>query len=142
MKRIDTDEQFLAEMESMFGPPQDFRPTATYIAEGDCIEFFARPGSYYAKRLDDLVTVYLSRANDEVVGSLIKGVSSFCRDVLKRFPQFGIVIDGGKVRLEHLFLARLMTEDPAHEPDAAPAYKELIDAAHEANAEAELCAVA
>lgn len=137
MKKIHTDDEFLAEMESMFGPPQEFRPTVTHIAEGDCIEFFARPGSYHARRLDDLVTVYLSRDNDELVGSLIKGVSSFCHKVLVKFPAFRIVIEGKKVRLEHLFLARLMDSEP-NDHEIAPRYKELIDAAHETNAEADL----
>ena len=68
-----------AEMEAAFGPAQEFQPTVTYIRDGDCIEFFARPGSYYAERLDDLVTVYLDRKSGEIVGSVIKGVSTFCK---------------------------------------------------------------
>src|SRR6187401_1357662 len=98
MKKVHGDDEFLTEFEAMFGPAQEFRPTATYTSEGDCIEFFARPGAYYAHRLDDLVTVYLSRQNDELVGSLIKGVSSFCQKILEEFPAFHIIIQGKRVR--------------------------------------------
>jgi hypothetical protein len=68
MKIIKEGNEFMAEMEAMFGPPRDFQPTATYIRSGDCIEFVAKPGRYRAERLDELVTVYLSEENDEIVG--------------------------------------------------------------------------
>ena len=63
-------------------PAQQFRPTATYDPDGDCIEFLAKPDPFYAERVDDLVTVYYSQETNEVIGSLIKGVSRFCQEIL------------------------------------------------------------
>ena len=89
-----------------------FRPTAAYIRDGDCIEFVIAPDDYRARRMDGLVTVYYSRETGKVVGSLIKGVSGFCRKMLKQMPGFRIAIEGGTVKLEHIFLAQLWTQPP------------------------------
>jgi hypothetical protein len=61
---------------------QPFKATAVYDPDGDCIEFLAKPDPFYAERIDDLVTVYYSQETHEVVGSLIKGVTPFCRKTL------------------------------------------------------------
>src|ERR1700722_14126470 len=90
-------------------PTEPFSPTATYDPDGDCIEFLAKPDSFYAERVDDLVTVYYSQETDEVVGSLIKDVSAFCKKVLETMPGFQIEIKDGRVRLVHIFRARLWT---------------------------------
>jgi len=60
-------------------PTDQFEPTATYDRDGDCIEFLAKPDHLYAERADDLVTVYYSQETNEVIGSLIQGVSGFLR---------------------------------------------------------------
>jgi hypothetical protein len=73
---------------------EDFKPTANYDPDGDCIEFVAKPDPFHAERIDDLVTVYYSQDTGEVVGSLIKGVSKFCREVLQKMPGFRIEIRG------------------------------------------------
>lgn len=140
MKVIKSGDEFMTEMEATFGPPQPFQPTATYIRSGDCIEFVARPGRYRAQRLDDLVTVYLSEENDEIVGSLIKGVSALYRQLAQRYPGFKINVEDGRIRLEHLFLARLWSE-PVPSKLVERTYKKLIEVAGETRAEAELSTV-
>ncbi|MCH7727693.1 MAG: hypothetical protein IH991_14605 [Planctomycetes bacterium] len=92
------------------GSAEQFKPTATYDPDGDCIEFLAKPDPFYAERIDDLVTVYYSQETDEVIGSLIKGASKFCNEMLKRMPGFRIEIQAGRVSLQHFFLARLWSE--------------------------------
>ena len=82
-----------------------FEPYAMPIPEGDCIEFFIAPDDYYAERIDDLITVYYSRATGNIVGSLVKGVSGLCARMTEKCPGFGITVDDQPVRLEHLFLA-------------------------------------
>jgi hypothetical protein len=139
MKLLKNGDEFMAEMERTFGPPQNFSPTATYIPEGDCVEFFARPGSFYAQRIDDVVTVYLSQKDDEIVGSLIKGIKAFCERIMKNFPGFKIEIDDGKVRLEHIFLAHLWSSEPLQDKIKVLRYRRLIEVAEETNAQAELC---
>ena len=54
-------------------PAEDFKPTAVYDPDGDCIEFIAKPDPFYAERVDDLLTVYYSQESGEEVGSLIEG---------------------------------------------------------------------
>lgn len=69
---------FARRMMLLARPANQFEPVATYDPDGDCIEFLARPDPFYAERIDDLATVYYSQETDEVIGSLIKGVSRFC----------------------------------------------------------------
>src|SRR5437899_3068686 len=80
-------------------PAEQFRPTATYDPDGDCIEFLAKPDPFWAERVDDLVTVYYSQETGEIIGSLIKGVSRFCSEFTKKNPGFRIVLDGSPARL-------------------------------------------
>src|SRR5947199_7350129 len=102
-----TNADFAKRMMLLARPAEQFRPTATYDPDGDCIEFLAKPDPFYAERVDNLVTVYYSQETGEIIGSLIKGFSRFCREFSKRNPGFRIVIEDGPVRLEYLFLARL-----------------------------------
>ncbi|MBI4578277.1 MAG: hypothetical protein HY718_01150, partial [Planctomycetes bacterium] len=120
-------------------PAERFRPTAVYDRDGDCIEFLAKPDPFLAERVDDLVTVYYSQETGDVIGSLIKGVSTFREDLLGRMPGFKIVIEGGRVRLEHIFLARLWAQPSELSELATLTYKKLIAVAQEANVEADLC---
>ena len=138
MKVINNGDDFMAEMEAAFGPPQEFKPTATYIPAGDCIEFVARPGRYRAQRLDDRITVYVSEQTGEIVGSLIKGVQALCRQLGERYPGFKINIEDGRIRLEHLFLAHFWSEPLPSKP-VQRTYRTLIEVAEETKAEAELC---
>src|SRR3989442_15657927 len=98
-----TNEEFAKRMVLLARPAEQFRPTATYDPDGDCIEFLAKPDPFYAERLDDLVTVYYSQETGEVIGSLLTGVSAFCKQMLQKMPGFQIEINNGRVRLVHLF---------------------------------------
>src|SRR5207249_11210418 len=101
-----SNEEFAKRMILLAKPAEQFRPTAIYDPDGDCIEFLAKPDPFYAERVDDLLTVYYSQETGEVVGSLLKGVSAFCREMLQKMPSFQIEINNGRVRLGHLFRAR------------------------------------
>ena len=74
-----------------------------------------------------------------MIGSLIKGVSKFGEAVLRQMPGFRIEIQEGRVRLAHIFRARLWSSQ--QEPQALPtlAYKKLIDIAGETEVEADVC---
>src|SRR5438046_10156429 len=87
-------------------PADQLEPTATYDPDGDCIEFLARPDPFYAERVDDLVTVYYSQETGEVIGSLLKGVSRFCKGMLEKMPGFKVEISDGRVEPVHILLAR------------------------------------
>jgi hypothetical protein len=129
---VTSNDEFAKRMTLLARPAEQFKPTATYDPDGDCIEFLAKPDPFYAERIDDLVTVYYSQATDEVIGSLIKGVSGFCRDILCKMPGFRIEIQDGPVRLQHIFQARLWSGD--FQPDEMPAlvYRKLIEVSEDA----------
>jgi len=124
----------VAELAKDAGPPQ---ATAVYDPDGDCIEFLSRPEPFYAERIDDLVTVYYSQETREVIGSLIKGASRFCHEILKRLPGFRIEVIDGAIRLEHIFLAKLWSVE--HDPAdlATITYRKLIQVAEETGVELE-----
>lgn len=131
-------EQFAEHVLSKVAADQPFEPTAYYDADGDCIEFIAAPDSYYAERVDTLVTVYRSQETDEIIGSLLKGVSRFLREVLRRSPGFKFEIQDGRMKLVHLFTAKLWTEAP--DPNTVPGltYRKLRQVAEETGAEVEM----
>lgn len=116
-----------------------FRPTATYDRDGDCIEFLTAPDPFYAERVDDLVTVYYSQESNEIIGSLIKGVSAFFERMEDRLPSMKVVVQDGRVRLEHVFLVGLLSSEKGATELVTLTYRKLIDVAGRANAEAEMC---
>jgi len=120
-------------------PAEQFEPTAIYDPDGDCIEFLAKPDSFYAERVDDLVTVHYSQETQEVIGSLIKGVRGFSERILKAMPRFQIEIRDGRVRLVHIFRARLGTSKAAPERSIALTYEKLIKVAEDSQVETEMC---
>lgn len=131
--------EFAARVMALATPNGDFKPTAVYDPDGDCIEFLAKPDAFYAERVDDLVTVYYSQETKEVVGSLLKGVSRFCANVLRTMPGFQIEITDGRVKLVQLFRARIWASPPAPETVTTLTYRKLLEVAEESKVEAELC---
>jgi hypothetical protein len=117
---------------------KDFKPTATYDPDGDCVEFLARPDPFYAERIDDLVTVYYSQIDNEIVGSLIKGVSGFCERFAEKMPGFRIEIVDGRVKLVHIFRAKMWTLEDSDQIKTIT-YRKLIAAAEESEVETEIC---
>lgn len=136
---VTSNADFAKRMMLLARPSEQFRPTATYDPDGDCIEFLAKPDPFYAERVDDLVTVYYSQETGEVVGSLIKGVVRFCSEFSKKNPGFHIVIEDGPFRLEHLFLARMWSAPQAPTEIQTLTYRKLIEVAGQTVVEGELC---
>jgi hypothetical protein len=138
---VTTNSEFARRMTLLAQPAEEFKPTATYDRDGDCIEFLAKPDSFYAERIDDLVTVYYSQDTDEVIGSLIKGVSKFCQELEGKLPGFKIEIHDGPVRLQHIFLARMWSAKLDPQDVATLTYRKLVEVARDAVVEGELCTV-
>ena len=120
------------------GSAEPFRPTAYYDPDGDCIEFLARPDNFYAERIDDLVTVYHSQETGDIIGSLLKGVTPLCEQLLERLPGLRIEIQHGKVKLVHIFLAKLWASEVNPDDLATLTYRKLIDVARQTDVEVEL----
>ncbi len=134
-----TNTEFAKRMMLLARPADQFKPTATYDSDGDCIEFLSKPDPFFAERIDDLVTVYYSQETGEVIGSLIKGVSKFCREMLRKMPGFKIEIHDGPVSLKHFFLARMWSADFDPEDMATLTYRKLIEVSRETVIDGELC---
>ena len=134
MKRV-SNEQFAQEVLSLAKAAEPFRPSAVYDPDGDCIEFLVKPDPFYAERIDELVTVYYSQETGEIVGSLIKGVSRLCREILQRMPGFCIEVQDGRIRLVHIFRARLWSSPCQPSSPSAQTYQKLISMAETENVE-------
>jgi hypothetical protein len=133
-----TNDEFAAKVVELAGQAEKFSPTAYYDPDGDCIEFLARRDNFYADRVDDLVTVYYSEETHEVIGSLLKGVTRLCEQLLERLPGFKIEIQPGRVKLVHIFQAKLWASELNPGDLATLTYKKLIDVARDADVEVEL----
>jgi len=114
-------------MELIGNTSEPFKPYGYYIPEGDCFEFFISDEEFYGKRIDQFVTIYLSMESHEIIGSLIKDIEILYSEVAKKFPGFGIMIQDGKVRLSHIFLAKILPENPNKTIIPTRVYKQLAD---------------
>lgn len=76
-----------------------FTPYVEFHEEADAITAYFKDEPDFSRRLTDHVTLYLSQANQEIVGCRIKGV----RDILENLPNY-LTIDHDSVRLSMLFL--------------------------------------
>jgi hypothetical protein len=89
--------------------PKRFEPHPYYGPEEDSLTFYFDDAESYGKRVDELLTLFLSVKKDQLVGCQVKGV----RKNLKRLGNFGIAIKHGKVRLDLFFhLLAFLAEKP------------------------------
>lgn len=102
----------------------EFSPFAHYDPDGDCIEFIISQTPYRARRLDKWVTVYESRSNGELVGSLIKNL----KQLAEEFPGLDIYIADGKILLSHILRAPAYK---SNDPVAQRIYQAAIKVAEE-----------
>lgn len=139
-----SNEEFAKRMMLLAKPASEFKPSAYYDPDGDCIEFLAKPDPFYEERVDELVTVYYSQKTGEVVGSLIKSVSRLAKRLEERLPGFIITIEDGRIRLQHLFLAGMWLQKAEPHAIQVLAYKKLAEIAEKNSVDvsAELCSAA
>lgn len=107
---------------------REFKPIPFHNKDGDCIEFLAKPDPYFAKRINNLVTVYHSQETDEVIGFMIKGYARIKEYIENKIPGFAIEIRDGKVRLGVLFKASWWSSIPA---DQATIHLEIYEKLNE-----------
>lgn len=139
---IMSNDEFAKRMMLLAKPASEFKPTAYYDSDGDCIEFLAKPDPFREERVDDLVTVYYSQKTGEVIGSLVKGVSKLAQRLKQKLPGFIITIEDGRIRLEHLFLAGMWMQKSEPQAIDVLAYKKLAEIAERTSVDvsADLCA--
>ena len=93
-------------------PAKGFTPRPYYSAKGDCLIFYATNEDCYARRVNELLTVYQSMKTHKVTGCKIKGVRHIIMTSLKSYF-------GQRERLSSFVLAGMaLAKDPdqASEP--------------------------
>jgi hypothetical protein len=80
-----------------------------YEPESDSLIFYARDDQSYAKRINSLLTLYLSSNDDSLVGCEIKGV----KRMLRICGDFGVLVRDEKIKLGFL-LAFALDQPPDH----------------------------
>ncbi len=116
-------------------------PQVVYDRDGDCIEFLIRNEDFFAERVSPMLTVYIGRESNELVGSYIKGVHSIVKGILAQFPGFKVEVQDGRMRLEHLFTAKLWAGHEGSDDTIHVYLKQLRDVAEQKNLEVPLCGV-
>lgn len=106
-------------------------PIVYHDPDGDCIEVLMQNEPYYAERIDDLVTVYYSEANEEIIGCLIKGINK----IFNNDPKTRIILHAGRIRLSDFFLVGFLAQKTAD----LRIYQKLRECVEQYNIEAELC---
>ena len=106
-------------------------PFAYHDPDGDCIEVLVGADPFYSERIDDLVTVYYSETNREIIGCLIKGV----KRILDNDPKTQIIVHAGRIRLSDFFLLGFLTQKSAD----LRMYQKLRECVEQYHMEAELC---
>lgn len=90
------------------------RTRPVYFPEGDFVTLFVKDDLAHEDRVDELVTIYRSIANDEIVGCKIKGV----KRLLNMLDAFGVIVAEKNLVLGFLFLAAFGAADKAErQPD-------------------------
>ena len=79
-----------------------FESVPRYFRDGDFVAFFSKDDVYYAQKLDQHVTVYISEQTGEMIGCKIKGVTR----LINQLGDFSVEVTdhGRKVMLGLLFL--------------------------------------
>lgn len=127
-REIDLNDEFAAALLGKAPILTPESPRAFYNVDGDCVEFYFSNESFFAERVDNLVTVFYGRDSGRIVGALLKGVSRFVREITSHAPGFAVEIEDGRVRLACVLTAgmwRLGDRVVVH------TYKKLRDAAEQ-----------
>ena len=103
-----------------------FEPFAYYNPDGDCIEFFIAGEMYYGERIDDFVTVYRDIDTEVIIGFVLKNIKKIFKELSEKQPGFSLIIENNKVRIEHLFIAKVLSQS-----QPSRVYKELADIAEQ-----------
>ncbi|MDR0328507.1 MAG: hypothetical protein LBI05_09455 [Planctomycetaceae bacterium] len=108
---VATDEEYANEVFEIASQARcEFSPFALPNEDGDCVEFFVSPNDFYAKRIDDYLTLYIEEGTDEVAGFVVKNISRILERVATQQAAYSFVIQDGEVRLEALFTSMFLND--------------------------------
>ena len=109
--------------EALGTPSRKFQPKPFYDEESDSITFYISDAPSHRKRIDPLVTLYISSETEEIVGCHLK----FIKAILRTFDEFHVSISPSRLTIGLLLLAVPLTlVDHQKRPDPE-SYRRLID---------------
>ena len=88
----------------------EFKPFVFPNEDGDCVEFFVSQKEYYAKRIDDYLTLYLEEETGEIAGFVVKNITRIL-DNVSAGMDCSFVIRDGEMCLEAMFAAMVWSDD-------------------------------
>ncbi len=87
---------------AQYFPQPTFQPLVPhYSRSGDFLSIFAEDVAYIAKRVDEVLTIYLAEDDGRLIGCKIKGVSILAKNVCTMLR----IHDGNAIRVELLILS-------------------------------------
>jgi hypothetical protein len=92
--------------------PEGFRSVPHYFPSGDYLTYFVSDEPYYAKRLDDVITVYLTFDTHELIGCKVKGV----KHILRTAGDFAVRVDGDGIELGFFFFVGAAPDRAGRDP--------------------------
>lgn len=116
---------------------KSFNPVPHYFQDGDFLTYYFDSSPCYEQRVDDLLTIYLSLANDELVGCKIKGV----RRLVNQDGGLGVQIEDENVSLLVL-IERAQKQSPEADEDKYRQVSQLAKSATIPSRELPLAAAA
>ena len=131
-------EKFAQEVLSLCPEASEFKPSAYYDSDGDCIEFIAVDEPFKAERIDRWVTVYYSRKTGDIIGSQIKQVSKLLSIILKHKPNFRLNVKDGRIKLTHFFTIENLQLEERPDEQFEVTYEKLRQTAKNVDAEVEI----
>jgi len=127
-----TEKEFAESVLSM-EPIKDFKPTVTYIPEGDCLECVFSTEDYRAERVDGRITVYRGRESDQIVGAVINGFRRLLNHIVRNCAGFQTITHTRTAKLEYVLLAHVFCQPEVRAVPMRQTYRQLIDKAGETN---------
>jgi hypothetical protein len=103
--------EFQNHIRNLLDKPGDFRPEPYYDAEADTLFFYARDVQSFAKRLNPILTLFLSAEDESLVGCKLKGVQR----ILECLKRLDLKIHDDEIDLTILLNLALVT--PPEDPD-------------------------
>lgn len=98
--------------------PREFRAAPFYERHTDSIILYAKDCPSYASRLNALITVFLSEADDLLVGFEVKGVTG----LIERCRKAGVAIRVERDRVQLRSLVEYSVGAPPVSPEAGPVF--------------------
>lgn len=104
--------------------PEISYPVSHYDEEGNCLEILFSGDNYQARRIDNLVTIYVHPESGEIIGASLKSIRTFIDRLTNEIPGAKIDLSGAGVRLEYLLTAAMWR---SKDRDKIEIYIELRD---------------